>query len=426
MTPPIISVRNVGKEYRLGEFTRTTTLRDALSGWIARGPKAQKRRGERIWAVRDVSFDVAEGEVVGIIGANGAGKSTLLKILSRITEPTTGEIELRGRVASLLEVGTGFSDELTGRENIILNGAILGMSKREIDKKFDEIVEFSGVARFIDTPVKHYSSGMKMRLAFAVAAHLEPEILIVDEVLAVGDAEFQRKCLGKMGEVARLGRTILFVSHNLAAVEHLCTRCITLNKGAIICDGEPGAALSAYRGLSIRDEGHATVEFKTPRTHHPVRVTLETSNENGEPTTVFTAGSTMRCFSRFEIAEAAGAFNAMVALKFYDEAGALVMKCFSYLQHAEPLRISRQSTIECTISNIRLVPGRYAIEMSILVDREAALRAPNVGFIEIAEADTYRTGKVSRQDVGYIQAEATWTCWAADKTPDLLSSSHAS
>ncbi|MGC8669458.1 MAG: ABC transporter ATP-binding protein, partial [Chthonomonadales bacterium] len=183
-----------------------------------RAPESQS-----IWALKDVSFEVQPGEVVGIIGRNGAGKSTLLKILSQITEPTEGRVEMRGRVASLLEVGTGFHPELTGRENIYLNGAILGMTRREIDRKFDEIVDFSGVERFIDTPVKRYSSGMYLRLAFAVAAHLDPEILIVDEVLAVGDAAFQKKCLGRMGEVARSGRTVLFVSHNMAAVKALCT-----------------------------------------------------------------------------------------------------------------------------------------------------------------------------------------------------------
>jgi lipopolysaccharide transport system ATP-binding protein len=201
---------------------------------------------EDFWALRDVSFEVKRGEVVGIIGRNGAGKSTLLKILSRITEPTEGRVKILGRVASLLEVGTGFHPELTGRENIFVNGAILGMSRAEIQKKFDEIVDFSGVERFLDTPVKRYSSGMHVRLAFAVAAHLEPEILIIDEVLAVGDGEFQKRCLGKMNEVARSGRTVLFVSHNMLAARNLCSRVIVLASGRVLDDGAPAKSTVTY------------------------------------------------------------------------------------------------------------------------------------------------------------------------------------
>ena len=228
---PVIQAERVSKQYRIG--TREVayeTLRESIME-AARSPlkRLRRRNGESsndtIWALEDVSFEVTPGEVVGIVGRNGAGKSTLLKILSRITEPTSGRIELYGRVASLLEVGTGFHPELTGRENIFLNGAILGMKKAEIDRKFDQIVDFAEIERFIDTPVKRYSTGMYMRLAFAVAAHLEPEILLIDEVLAVGDAAFQKKCLGKLGNVAKGGRTVLFVSHNLQAVADLCSRC---------------------------------------------------------------------------------------------------------------------------------------------------------------------------------------------------------
>ncbi len=241
MTTSAIQVENLSKAYRIGlKDEIPDTIASAVMGWVRR-PLANFRRLRRlntfgangegdeadiVWALKDVSFEVAPGEVVGIIGRNGAGKSTLLKILSRITEPTGGRAVIRGRVSSLLEVGTGFHQELTGRENVYLNGTILGMSKREIDRKFAEIVDFSGVEKFLDTPIKHYSSGMKVRLAFAVAAHLEPEILIIDEVLAVGDAEFQKKCLGKMQDVAREGRTVLFVSHNMAAVQTLCQRAL--------------------------------------------------------------------------------------------------------------------------------------------------------------------------------------------------------
>jgi lipopolysaccharide transport system ATP-binding protein len=252
---PIISVHNLSKQYRIGVRETYGTLRDALVGAV-RAPFSRlsangRAAPETIWALRDVNFEVAPGEVVGIIGRNGAGKSTLLKILSRITEPTTGRVELFGRVGSLLEVGTGFHPELTGRENVFLNGAILGMGRSEIEQKFDEIVSFAEIERFLDTPVKRYSSGMYTRLAFAVAAHLEPEILVVDEVLAVGDVQFQRKCLGKMDEVAREGRTVLFVSHNMTAIQSLCRRAILLESGQKVADGEAGEVVSKYLKLFV-------------------------------------------------------------------------------------------------------------------------------------------------------------------------------
>jgi lipopolysaccharide transport system ATP-binding protein len=249
---PIILVEGLGKQYVIGaREAGYDTLRDSIVEAV-RAPfeRLRRRNGQRsqetIWALKDISFEVAPGEVVGLIGRNGAGKSTLLKILSRITEPTTGRAQLYGRVASLLEVGTGFHPELTGRENIYLNGAILGMRKAEIDRKFDEMVAFAELEKFLDTPVKRYSSGMYMRLAFAVASHLEPEILMIDEVLAVGDAAFQKKCLGKMGEVAKEGRTVLFVSHNMTAVRSLCGRVYWLNNGQFIEVGETGQVVLSY------------------------------------------------------------------------------------------------------------------------------------------------------------------------------------
>ena len=267
MSQPVIAVENLGKRYLLAHQRRADTLRDTL---------AQKVRGlfgggagagaEEFWALRDVSFDVQQGDVVGIIGRNGAGKSTLLKVLSRITEPTTGRAVIRGRIASLLEVGTGFHPELSGRENIFLNGAILGMTRTEIARKFDEIVAFAEVERFLDTQVKHYSSGMYVRLAFAVAAHLEPEILIVDEVLAVGDAQFQKKCLGKMGEVARdSGRTVLFVSHNTAALQAICRTGLWLQQGRVVLHGPIGECLSAY--LASGNESAAFTPANAAKPH---------------------------------------------------------------------------------------------------------------------------------------------------------------
>ena len=255
MSELAIRVENVSKRYRIGVRDTHRTLREALVNATKRPfQRAQallcasngRQPEETFWALRDVSFEVKQGEVLGIIGRNGAGKSTLLKLLSRITEPTEGRIEGYGRVGSLLEVGTGFHPELTGRENIYLNGAILGMTRAEIQRKFDEIVAFAEIDQFLDTPVKRYSSGMYMRLAFAVAAHLEPEILIVDEVLAVGDSAFQKKCLGKMGDVAKEGRTVLFVSHNMAAIQSLCGRVIWLDRGRVVDEGSAGQVPSRY------------------------------------------------------------------------------------------------------------------------------------------------------------------------------------
>lgn len=246
---PIVKVEQLSKQYRIGIRQGShPTLRDMIAGAVRAPIKGlrEKRRGENIWALKEVSFEIMPGEVVGIIGRNGAGKSTLLKVLSRITEPTTGCIKLYGRIASLLEVGTGFHPELTGRENIYLNGAILGMRRTEINRKFDEMVAFAEIDEFLDTPVKHYSSGMYMRLAFAVAAHLEPEILLIDEVLAVGDAAFQSKCLGKMGEVAKHGRTVVFVSHQMGAIAQLCRKAMLLNHGVITKEGDTQSVIDYY------------------------------------------------------------------------------------------------------------------------------------------------------------------------------------
>lgn len=263
---PIITVRALSKQYRIGRTKAYQTLRESLvdaatalvrpvTKWWKRSDRDASIDAATIWALKDVSFDVMPGEIVGIIGRNGAGKSTLLKLLSRITEPTTGMVEFFGRTGSLLEVGTGFHPELTGRENVFLNGTILGMRHREISTRFDEIVAFSGVEQFLDTPVKHYSSGMYMRLAFAVAAHLDPEILLVDEVLAVGDASFQRRCLDKMREVSSHGRTVLFVSHNMAAITRLCERTILLDGGCLVADGPSHKVVSTYLNAGLGATG---------------------------------------------------------------------------------------------------------------------------------------------------------------------------
>jgi lipopolysaccharide transport system ATP-binding protein len=282
MTPPVIRAERLGKRYIIGHRRRESTARDALAGAASRAIRAIRRGGfdeqttDELWAVKDLSFDIAAGEIVGLIGRNGAGKSTLLKILSQITEPTTGFVDVTGRIGSLLEVGTGFHEDLTGRENTYLNGAILGMSRSEIDRKFDEIVAFAEVERFIDTPVKHYSSGMYMRLAFAVAAHLETEILVVDEVLAVGDAQFQKKCLGKIDDVARGGRTVLFVTHNMAIVQRLATTAILLDQGRLVNAGPVRAIVAEYLAGAAGARYEATI-----RTGHPQFLLAELVNGDG-------------------------------------------------------------------------------------------------------------------------------------------------
>jgi lipopolysaccharide transport system ATP-binding protein len=298
MTDIAIRVENLSKLYRIGQLESYKTLRESLTNVMLAPFRAVTLRRQQskigrmasnntIWALKDVSFEVKQGEAVGIIGRNGAGKTTLLKILTRITTPTEGYAEIRGRVGSLLEVGTGFHPELTGRENIYLNGAVLGMKRKEIDRRFDEIVDFSGVEKFIDTPLKRYSTGMQVRLAFAVAAHLEPEILLIDEVLAVGDVEFQKKCLGKMEDVARGGRTVLFVSHNLSAVEKLCGSAMLLDTGQKVCQGPVDEVVSLYLRSFVNQGGSGEIAPSMHRVNTGElwidRVTL--TNSNGEPVT---------------------------------------------------------------------------------------------------------------------------------------------
>jgi lipopolysaccharide transport system ATP-binding protein len=295
MSNTVISIENISKSYQLGAINTGTFYGDMKRWWARQRGKPDpyrkigekdhgNRAGETLWALKDINFQVQQGEALGVIGRNGAGKSTLLKILSRVTAPTSGEVKVKGRIASLLEVGTGFHPELSGRENIYLNGAIMGMDRAEISRKFDEILDFSGVEKFIDTPVKRYSSGMYVRLAFAVAAYLEPEILIVDEVLAVGDAEFQKKCLGKMSEVASGGRTVLFVSHNMDAIEKLCSRALLIQAGLVAIDNiNVKKVIDKYLSMGI--SGAAEVWENTENQYDnkwfkPMRVTL--NNKNGE------------------------------------------------------------------------------------------------------------------------------------------------
>jgi lipopolysaccharide transport system ATP-binding protein len=368
MRSPIITVVGLGKKYLLSHQRREpyTALRDVMAEKAkglgrrlvrpfsgTRSPFSDSSL-EEFWALRDVSFDVNPGDRVGIIGRNGAGKSTLLKILSRITEPTEGRVRLRGRVASLLEVGTGFHPELTGRENIFLNGAVLGMTKAEIRKKFDEIVDFAEVEKFLDTPVKRYSSGMYVRLAFAVAAHLEPEILVVDEVLAVGDAAFQRKCLGKMEDVAsQEGRTVLFVSHNMAAIQTLCQRAIWLNAGKVEQDGESEPVINAY-GKHLQDSNGFTATLKSLDGDIEVEQ-ISLMDGNGEYTSVYPPGSPITVEIRYHAKRPVHRPYIWIGIRsqFGSLFGANML-----MDGVRPEILEGHGTIRCTFHSLPLLPNQ--------------------------------------------------------------------
>ncbi len=366
MTDLAIEVHNLSKLYELGrKQERYSTVRDKLME--AMGTAFQALRGSRsrsdesknatIWALKDLSFEVKRGDVVALIGRNGAGKSTLLKILSRITSPTGGYAEIHGRVGSLLEVGTGFHPELTGRENIFLNGAILGMRKAEIERQFDAIVEFSELSRFIDTAVKHYSTGMYLRLAFAVAAHMDTEILLVDEVLAVGDASFQKKCLGKMGEVAAAGRTVLFVSHNMSAVAGLCKRAIWIDEGAIMADGGVEDVAQRYLGAL----GQGSFSFVSRDHHFSIREVL-LKNGAGEVTRQFLPGEDLVVEIAFEAMQRVEKpYIVLVIHNLYGPCFAANMQ----LDGRRPAALEGKGRLSCRFKAIPLLPQPYTVNMAI-------------------------------------------------------------
>ena len=367
---PIIRVENLSKQYRIGARRDSySTLRDSFTetlrdpfGWLRRNGN---HGGNHIWALRDVSFEVAPGEVVGVIGRNGAGKSTLLKILSRITEPTTGQVELYGRVGSLLEVGTGFHPELSGRENIYLNGAILGMRRGEIDQKFDEIVAFAEIEQFIDTPVKHYSSGMYMRLAFAVAAHLEPEILLVDEALAVGDAAFQNKCIGKMQDISGRGRTIVFVSHNLIAIQYLCPKVFVISKGEVEYQGTTQAGLQYYL-MGSQGSCEGSIDVSQHQSRQAGRIPLvkfvRLLDSEGRPKCTFASGE--KIIFEITINPIARLGRPEIGIGINDNFGARVFTVATYLSAAELPTIVKETKILCEVAELPLAPGEYYLTLS--------------------------------------------------------------
>jgi lipopolysaccharide transport system ATP-binding protein len=408
MSDIAIRVDGLGKQYRIGKSRpRYGSLRETLTESVSASFKrltgngnGHRQNRNTIWALKDVSFEVKRGEVMGVIGRNGAGKSTLLKVLSRITEPTTGGVDLYGRVGSLLEVGTGFHPELTGRENIFLNGAILGMGRREIESKFDEIVAFAEVEKFIDTPVKHYSSGMHMRLAFAVAAHLEPEILLVDEVLAVGDAAFQKKCLGKMGDVAKEGRTVLFVSHNMGAITHLCTSGLVLESGTDIFQGSANSA----------------VEFYNHRVLH-----LDNNNNGNAPNVLYYARELAErhdfCVTKLEVLDVAGnpkpvvmtwddvVFRIWYSCKKELRLGSVVLEIAGF-EGSKLVLLSTQPDgtmplsfetgeqwVDCHIETIPFSAGEYTVGAGLAIPNlEWLWRDSDLGRLTVLGRDVYGSG----------------------------------
>jgi lipopolysaccharide transport system ATP-binding protein len=410
----MIAVDGLGKRYTLGETFSSGTLRDTLASrarrFLGRSDRKPAAVEKDFWALRHVSFDVAEGEVIGIIGHNGAGKSTLLKILSGITQPTEGEVRMRGRVGALLEVGTGFHQELSGRENIFMNGAILGMSQAEIRKKFDEIVAFAGVEQFLETPVKRYSSGMLVRLGFAVAAHLEPEILIIDEVLAVGDVEFQRKCLGKMEDVSRSGRTILFVSHNMAAVEGLCSRTILLKRGTIRADGATADVLGRYLEHGLDLGSNACVDLTTlagrkgnERSH---LATLAYLDGDGLPSPAVRVGDDIvfRITGTPGRPLTAATFNLQVRNSY----GQRVATLHSGYQHQGNLDLGATFVVSCRFANCRLMPGRYEIDLILTAANAETSVYPRLPLM-VLPSNLYGTGKLLPPRTGAFLPDVTWT-----------------
>ncbi|OYU80791.1 MAG: ABC transporter ATP-binding protein [Flavobacterium sp. BFFFF1] len=378
VTDTILKVENLSKQYRLGEVGTGTISHDLNRWWHkVRGKedpflkigesndRSSKGESDYVWALKDINFEVKRGEVLGIIGKNGAGKSTLLKILSKVTAPTTGSVKSRGRIASLLEVGTGFHPELTGRENIFLNGAILGMTKREIASKLDEIIEFSGCQRYVDTPVKRYSSGMTVRLAFAVAAFLEPDILIIDEVLAVGDAEFQKKALGKMQDISRGdGRTVLFVSHNMAAVKSLCTRGIVLENGKKKFEGTIDEALSSYSDAILANSTEVVFDENTNRTgSKKIQFTsLSIQNQNHIKTQEYSIGDDLKITFGIRLNNDEAKSEIAVQIKTADE-----LPIYQMLARDSEFQINHSQTAETysvTIRDLRLFPGVYVISLT--------------------------------------------------------------
>jgi lipopolysaccharide transport system ATP-binding protein len=419
----IITVSNLSKAYRIGmQADRADSLvgmlQDSIAAPFRNWRKMRQPTGESSdpveelhWALRDVSFEVKEGEVLGVIGHNGAGKSTLLKILSRITEPTGGEVRIRGRIASLLEVGTGFHPELTGRENVFLNGTILGMTKKEIDKKFDEIVAFSGVEKFLDSPVKRYSSGMKVRLAFSVAAHLEPEILIVDEVLSVGDAEFQKRCIGKIREVSQGGRTVVFVSHDLAAVQNLCSRSMLMLSGRCQQIGTPVDIISEYLSRNAHCSDFTVNLRDHPRRTKSSRVVMQEVFvlRDGVPSSrSIGMNEGLRLGVKFR--HTLDPFFPVLGIVVKSNMGASIFGINNrFIDNSSYTIEANEGVVVCDMGNVPLLPGSYDIDL-YFGDRHSDLDIIERAIdFEIVAMDYYGTGKLPPKSAGPVRWTGHWT-----------------
>lgn len=420
----ILKVENISKQYRLGTVGTGTLSHDLNRWWHAiRGKedpylkvgetndRSSKGNSEYVWALQDINFEVAKGEVLGVIGKNGAGKSTLLKILSKVTAPTTGVIKSRGRIASLLEVGTGFNPELTGRENIYLNGAILGMTKKEITSKLDEIVAFSGCERYIDTPTKRYSSGMTVRLAFAVAAFLEPEILVVDEVLAVGDAEFQKKAIGKMQDISKSeGRTVLFVSHNMAAVRSLCTKGMLIEHGKTVFFGDIDETIDLYLKSSIFSfNSNNYIEFEE-KENMPIQISkFEVSSLNSKGERSNSSGVLMGDvleFSIYVLAKQAYS-NLKASVIISTASGTRVAAIRSHEITDVVYETKGDFVFKTTASDLKLMPGDYVVTIALAENNTTiAIKEECIGF-SIVPTDVYGTGRIPKGNL-YVYSEAKW------------------
>jgi len=422
MNQVAIRCDGLAKQYHIGERVTYRGLREVITDAIASpfrrvrsalsgGSNNGHQEESTIWAMQDVSLEIKRGEAVGIIGRNGAGKSTLLKILSRITEPTRGQADIWGRVGSLLEIGTGFHPELTGRDNIYLNGAILGMKKAEIARKFDEIVAFSEVEKFIDTPVKRYSSGMYVRLAFAVAAHLETEILIVDEVLAVGDTQFQKKCLGKMDEVARHGRTVLMVSHNMAAIHSLCSRAILLEQGCSVRDGSPVEVTRLYLDGFEKQSNGGIIDLRSPSIPRSGKASifsaLRLKNGAGAATTAYLSGDDM--VLEFDLDPAFSMPDPVLFVGIDDNLGRRIFTVSSQYSQSEFPPLNRPVTAVCTIPDLCLLPGRYSMSICVGTSYDWCIDLlVNIASFDVHASDYFGTGRMPPQDLGAVLVKSQW------------------
>jgi homopolymeric O-antigen transport system ATP-binding protein len=424
MSRPAIRIENLGKRYIVDHEAKARggyrTLRETLVDLAAAPLRRLKGEGrtthEEFWALKDVSFEVQPGEVVGIIGRNGAGKSTLLKILSQITKPTIGRIELNGRVGSLLEVGTGFHPELTGRENIYLNGSILGMRKAEIDRKFDEIVDFAEIEQFLDTPVKRYSSGMYVRLAFAVAAHLEPEILIIDEVLAVGDLAFQQKCLGTLGSFAQSGRTVLLVTHNMAAVSHFTKQAVLLASGMIKSLGSTTECMQAYLDDGhVQDASRSLLDAPRHAGLSPILDKVHVRVSAGEHTSCPRPDSSVEIWIRVDPSELPAQFEMGIGIN--DDLGTRLATVGTYFSNCRALSLDGAAWIQCTTAPLNLAPGSYRLKVAISANGHTLDEVEDATTFRVEDSDYYGSGRLPGPSQGRLLIRSNWK---VQKSPPRL------